>query len=220
MLGPILQAAMVLLTVATVARSPSHCSGQLPPFCAAAAWNHVPASNWSCAKRAAAPNPCDVCYRGHCAGGCSQCKGPPPLPMPGIAWRPQPRKPPPADWAPRLAAGQMFFSGDELRAGYTASLGNGFISGDAGCCTQRCTDCAKGTCRSCHSICTAPFDTAGFGHVELSGCGRLHIAGVFNGALGNSVGPGEPNRASVSNPHAVYVAEPLEWVGGVLSHGR
>ena len=201
------------------------CSAQRPPFCTTATrGRHVVQSNWSCAERAATPNPCDVCHGSQC-GGCSQCTGPLPSPPPDIAWRPQPSKPPPADWTSRVAAGQMFFSGEELRAGYSPSLGNGFISGDAGCCTRRCTDCTDGVCRSCHSSCTSAEKEGGqangaAGSVELSGCGRLHIAGVFNGALGNPVGPGEPNRARVSNPHSVFVADELEWIGGALDLER
>jgi hypothetical protein len=195
--------------------SSTSCYFSKPPFCTSAGGGrdgHGPATNWSCASRASYPDPCDVCYHGGCGRDCKQCTGPLPPPPP-----PTPPPLPPSDWAARVTAAQMVFSRAQIKAGFTPALGNGFISGDAGCCTRHCQHCQHGSCRSCHSICKSPF-----GHSArdsaLSGCGRLHLAGVFNGALGGS--PTTPNRASISNPHSVYVLGATEWVGGALDIER
>eukprot|EP01045_Picozoa_sp_COSAG04_P008043 COSAG04_NODE_437_length_14435_cov_4.075126_9_plen_534_part_00 len=188
------------------------CATQRPPFCSSPQ-RKGPAANWSCPSRAMYPDPCGVCYHGQCGARCTPCSGPLPPPPP-----PPPPPLPPPDWAARVAAAQMVFSNAEIKAGFTPALGNGFISGDAGCCTRRCQHCYRAGCQPCHSMCTRPLKAGPAHETQLSGCGRLHIAGVFNGALGGS--PPTPNRASISNPHSVYVEGALQWIGGALDFER
>ena len=66
--------------------------------------------------------------------------------------------PVPPEWTERFAAGELLYTVEDPLDGLTPSIGNGFISGDAGCSVKS--------------------------KLQPGSCGRIHIGGVFQGGAG------------------------------------
>ena len=100
--------------------------------------------------------------------------------------------PVPADWAARVAQGQMLFTAGAVDPVYMPNIGNGFLAMRVG------------------STAYSP---------SWSGAGGVHLAGVFNG-VSNATVPS--HRALVPDVHNVYVVgdESSKYVGAALDVER
>eukprot|EP00051_Salpingoeca_urceolata_P014845 m.189431 g.189431 ORF g.189431 m.189431 type:complete len:834 (-) comp18207_c0_seq1:34-2535(-) len=131
---------------------------------------------------------CSACESCQGCKHCVCCSGAPP------------QQPVPPDWAERVAAGQMVFSSLQPQEANFASVGNGFVSGDAGC--SRLSSDGGGS------------------------CGMVYLNGVFNGNHApppngaDALPPITPRRAGVPNPLAVTVANGQRIVGQALDVER
>ena len=67
--------------------------------------------------------------------------------------------PVPPEWTERFAAGELLYTVADPLDGLTPSIGNGFISGDAGCSVPS--------------------------KLQPGSCGRIHLGGVFQGGAGH-----------------------------------
>jgi trehalose/maltose hydrolase-like predicted phosphorylase len=117
---------------------------------------------------------------------------------------------PPADWAARVAAGQMLFSRGIPAPGMMPSIGNGNIAGTVSCA-------AKSEASSSPSP-PPPAGSATFGGAQPEWSGVMYMAGMFNGH-----GKGT-QRAQLPGVHSLLLqtsaAQEVSSVGAALDLAR
>ena len=99
-------------------------------------------------------------------------------------------QPPPPEWQKDINDNNLLYSNRQtFTEGLLPPIGNGFISGDGGVLLK--------------DGCFKPSGLADDPYWYFSGCGRVNIAGVFNNGEGtNDI---IPHRASIPNPHSIYI---------------
>ena len=103
---------------------------------------------------------------------------------------------PPDEWVDRAAAGQLLFNTSRPGDGLFPNIGNGFLSGDAGCSST------SDQCKSSSA---------------QGSCGVVHIGGVFTNRTDNR--GTVPHRADIPNPFSLTV-ESVGRVGSALDLER
>ena len=97
---------------------------------------------------------------------------------------------PPEEWQRDIAGSNLIFSDrEDFTEGFLPPIGNGFLSADGGVLLK--------------DGCLKPSGESDDPYWYFSGCGRVNIAGVFNNGVGEN--RNIPHRASVPNPHSVYI---------------